>query len=44
MPASFKGPSINGVLLGDVPNSVGERATTKLLSYGSRLSCGQWVC
>ena len=41
MLASFKGPSILQVLLGDMANSVGERATTKLFSYGSRLSCAE---
>jgi hypothetical protein len=30
----FKGPSIFGVLLGNASNSVGERATAKLFSYG----------
>jgi hypothetical protein len=44
MPASFKGPSIFGVLLGNVPNSVGEGAAAILFSYGGSLGSVQLVC
>jgi hypothetical protein len=37
MLASFKGPSIVRVLLGDAPNSVGKGAAAILFSYGGGL-------
>jgi len=44
MLASFKGPSVFGVLLGNAPNSVGKGAAAILFSYGGGLSGAQLAC